>query len=50
MQHGQEQGPFDGEFKMAAAQSVLEDGLAAGLPPEFFKDQRCAPVAATDSG
>ncbi len=48
MQDRQKNGPLDGKLKTAAAEDGVQDRLAAGLLPEFFEDQRRAPVARAD--
>ncbi len=50
VQDGQEDGPLHGKLEMPAAQRRANHGLAAGILPEFFEDQRRPPAAGSDDG
>src|SRR5262249_44434798 len=50
MEHGQEDGAFDGEGEAAVGEQVVQDGVATGLVPEALEDEHRAEALATQGG
>jgi hypothetical protein len=48
MQHGKEEGAFDGEIEMTLGEQVVNNGLAASLTPKAFEDEGRSDAASVD--
>jgi hypothetical protein len=50
MQHGEEEGAFDGEIKVTQGEQVVDNFLAAGFAPETFEDEGRSDAEGADGG